>query len=154
MPIGVTPGVGSPIQPSKLERPNIIDQPESVPVDNLYHQSQRSICAYGNMGTPGPEAVICQVEGFRVQKQTEIYRVDFTVGYPETASVDDDFGIYIGDNLYFTPVIAKAQTVPTQGTLFLAPNNETIAIKSKLGGNGTYAGSLIVTRMLQGYRAG
>ena len=122
---------------------------------DLYANSERSIARAGHVVGPAAEGIICQIDGFQVWEQTDVYRLDATAYFDTADASANDVAVYVGGVKWLTvPIPAKHDLPPVTVTAFVTPNNQTISLNAVAGNaSAGYGGSLILTRMKQGFRA-
>jgi hypothetical protein len=123
------------------------------PENHLWDQAARSIPQTALVAAPGAGATIVQIQTMRTWQASDIFRLDWSAWYDTTAGPANDMQIFMANQPWFTLPVVGATNVVTSGTLFLVPAGD-IIVKAIAGSSGHYACSLVLTRLLNGFRAG
>lgn len=155
MPFGANAGTASQLKPTSLQAARAVGEDEQPQWDNIFKRSERSLVASGSVAAPGAGVAICKIDGFKSAKQFAVYRLDYVIYYSVANGVADDMAIFLGGAKYLTLLIPPTQNTPIAGTAFIAPNGGDVEIDALAGSGGaTYHAQLILTRALEGFRAG
>ena len=111
--------------------------------------------ASASVATPAAGATIVGVNGFQTWQQTDIYRIDWTAFYDTANGPIMDMAIFLGAQQAFILPVPIAKDVLASGTIFVEAGDMDVSIRAIAGsGTATYAASLVMTRLLNGFRAG
>src|SRR5690348_7479030 len=113
------------------------------PTNQLWERSARTIAKTALVTHPAAVSNIVQVQGFQTWQQDDIYRIDWSIFYDSAAGPVNDMQLWLGALPYLVLPLPAVANLVIYGSVFIAPDNMDITIKSIAGsGSANYSATL------------